>query len=245
MVEDYLGAFPVDVARLARRLVPYAGTVLLLAVSFSFFGLLAHRFGSEYLVGGASPSHSLLDFYDRFGVVPALIGHTSSRYFAWLSSLFIHVGPLHLLANVAFLLPFGALSERRCGTLWHCALFLAAGVVAGVVHCWAYPSSHLSLVGASGAVASLAGFVWVAVPLRSPVWSRRSPDAPAFLRCRVVLAAWVFFQLLAILGDVLGGGGGPAAFLSHLVGFTVGLAAGLVCRLADPPVAPADEIDLR
>ncbi len=241
MWERYIGLSAVSWSSLWSSVRPGVGTLSLALACIGVFSLMVHRFGEGYLGGGGGGPVALLDFYDRFGVSPALVGFGSSVFFAWASGLFVHVGPLHLLANLAFLIPFGLLTERRCGTAWLVTLYLACGVMGAVGHCWAFPSSHLSLVGASGAVAGLAGFVWVAVPLRKPVWSGKRLALPAY----GVLLSWAIFQLLSAVSDVASRGDGPVAFVPHVVGLMVGLTGGVVWRLLDPIPVSADEVDRR
>lgn len=245
MLRDYLGDVPFDLPRLLSCARRYSGTLSACAVCFVFFGYFVHAFGSDYLFGGPVPSDPLLDLYDALGVTPAVVGFTPARYYAWLTGLFVHTGPLHLLANLVFLLPFGVLVERRAGTFWFWMVLLPVGALGVVAHCWAYPTTHFALVGASGSVSGLVGFVWVAVPFRAPVWSSRPPDRPVAFRAYLVLIAWCLFFALSVIVEYLGRTPAPVALVPHLVGLALGLCCGTACRLLDPLPVPADQVDSR
>ena len=243
MLRDYLGDVPVDLPRLVRCARSYSGTLLACALCLGVFAYLVHLFGSQYLFGGRAPVDRLLDTYDTLGVTPALLPYTPARYYSWLTGLFVHTGPLHLVANLVFLLPFGVLVERRAGTYWYWTLFVSVGVLGVVAHCWAYPTTHFALVGASGSVSGLVGFAWVAVPLRAPVWSSGSPGRPVAFRAYVLVIAWCAFFALSVIVDVLGRGDAPVAFLPHVVGLALGLCSGVACRLLDSRSVPSDRVD--
>lgn len=76
------------------------------------------------------------------------------------TSLFLHTGPLHLLVNVLALVQVGFILERLLGHFAFAAVYLTAGVFAGLVNLYAQPL-HAS-VGASGAVSGLYGLLLAA-----------------------------------------------------------------------------------
>jgi membrane associated rhomboid family serine protease len=71
----------------------------------------------------------------------------------WVTSLFLHVGPGHLIGNMLFLWVFGLVVEGKVGSLWFLVLYLAAGVmesaISQVVQLHTEPTVG---VGASGAI---------------------------------------------------------------------------------------------
>lgn len=70
------------------------------------------------------------------------------------TSLFLHDPGtvLHLGCNMAFLALFGTVVERDLGALRLLALFLAGGILGGLLHVAVAPGATEPLVGASGAV---------------------------------------------------------------------------------------------
>ena len=71
------------------------------------------------------PEHTLVQFFYRFGLVPARYSHPAwtlwlglpvDDYFPFLTSMFIHGGWLHIIANMWALWIFGDNVEDRMGT---------------------------------------------------------------------------------------------------------------------------------
>jgi len=94
-----------------------------------------------------------LDACYAHGLIPAKFLATGDAA-PIVSSLFLHdPGTVfHLGCNMAFLALFGAVVEREIGALRLVCLFLAAGVLGGLLHVAVSPSAVEPLVGASGAV---------------------------------------------------------------------------------------------
>lgn len=114
--------------------IPVA-TAALVALNLAAFAL--------ELAGGGMP------VCDRWGLVPA---HVEPA--ALFTSLFLH-DPSHLshiVGNVAVLAVAGSLVEGRIGSLRLLAVYLAAGVLGGLLHVLVDPGAVSPLVGASGAV---------------------------------------------------------------------------------------------
>ena len=84
---------------------------------------------------------------------PGLLG--ASRSFA--SSLFLHADSGHLVHNAVGLALLGPVVERAFGHLRTAALFLGAGLAAGVLWAAANWGAMMGSMGASGAVMGLAG----------------------------------------------------------------------------------------
>ena len=178
------------------------------------------------------PAEQARDFVERAGVVPAeLLGTWMPPsalaepvpILAPITSLFVHAGWLHLLANLAYLWLFGRSLEVALGAPRFLALFLVSGCAAALAQTVAAPSSHLPLVGASGGVAGLLGAYLVLFPLANfrvltVVWTRGAVvHVPALLG----LATWLVIELLG-LGRPAPATGGLASF-GHLGGFVAGM----------------------
>src|SRR5262245_51849805 len=92
-----------------------------------------------------------------FGVVPArlLSPPIGPDAYTLVTSQFLHGGWLHLLSNMLALWIFGDNVEDRMGHLRFLLFYLLCGVLAGLTHTWADPTSNVPALGASGALAGV------------------------------------------------------------------------------------------
>jgi hypothetical protein len=83
----------------------------------------------------------------------------------------VYTGTLHLLVNAAVLIQVGAVLERLVGRVAFAAVYVSAGVFAGLVFLSSYPLAVNA--GASGAIFGLYGLLFA-----SAIWQRfeRRPD---------------------------------------------------------------------
>ncbi len=197
----------------------------------------------------ASGGQPLLEAFLRdHGVVPADLASAagggrlvSEPVLDLLTSQFLHVGWLHLLANMAYLWIFGNNIEDRLGRPGFLAFYLAAGVAAGLTQVLIDPASSIPLVGASGAIAATLGAYLVLFPaarilsLVFLVFFYQLIQVPAV----IVLGFWFILQLIdgvASLGTTAEGG---VAFFAHIGGFVAGLLVGAGLRVLGPRPRPA------
>lgn len=89
-----------------------------------------------------------------FGLVPALI---TARFYGWqfVTYLFVHAGPFHILFNMLVLWMFGCDLERLWGLKKFLQYYFLSGVGAGLCSYLVGPSSVIPTVGASGAIYGL------------------------------------------------------------------------------------------
>jgi len=175
------------------------------------------------------------------GAVPAYITDPSNHPLAFLTlvtSMFLHGGWLHLIGNMLYLWIFGDNVEDILGHAPYLLFYLAAGLVAGVAQVVVAPGSTVPAVGASGAIAGVLAVYLVLYPT-----ARVRVLVPVFVFMRIaslpaviVLGLWFVIQLfngLFSLGmNTLSTGG--VAWFAHIGGFLLGLAVGLLLRLARP-----------
>jgi membrane associated rhomboid family serine protease len=139
----------------------------------------------------------------------------------WLTAVFAHGGFGHILVNSIVLYFFGPIVERRVGTRAFVALFLGAGVFAGLAQITtAIALGEFSgVVGASGAIMAIMGVLTVLNPhlrvylyfiLPVPLW--------------ILTVGFAGYSVFIALGGGIGAGG--VAHLAHLAGLVVGLAYG-------------------
>ena len=137
---------------------------------------------------------------------------TNGEWWRLVTSLFVHTGFLHLVANMLGLLQLGLLLERLVGRVALAAVYVSAGVFASLVRLSASPVDVS--VGASGAIFGMYGLL-----LASAIWSlfhRSAVTIPLRTVKRLIPAAAVFLLY-----------NGLQSRPDH-VGFLVGFACGIV-----------------
>ena len=140
----------------------------------------------------------------------------------WVTSVFAHGGPYHIATNSIVLYFFGPPVERRLGSKRYAALFLGAGVVAGLAQILvslALGETILGVVGASGALMAVMGVLTVL-----------NPGLRVYLYFFIPMPLWLLTVGFAVFSVLWGfgqiGGGGGVAHWAHLSGLVIGLAYG-------------------
>jgi len=208
-----------------RSRFPAATLALVLANALVFVcGLLLPLQAELLSRGGAIPAEiiTLRDFPPAGLVSPP---------FTILTSMFMHVGWLHLLGNMWFLWIFGDNLEDRMGPLKFVGFYLLTGVIGAVAQCLLLPTSLVPMVGASGAVAGVLGGYVLLFPRARVVSLTIIGGAP--------VPAWIFLGLW-FAGQLFLGDSSGIAWMAHVGGFLAGL--GLV-RLFVAPRIPALEVE--
>jgi membrane associated rhomboid family serine protease len=145
----------------------------------------------------------------------------------WLTLIsygFLHAGWAHMIGNALFLWVFAVSIEDAIGSVRFTLLYLAAGMVSGLVQAWAIQHASVQLIGASGAISGVLGAYAVLFP-RSKLYVL----LPVFIGIRrfrwpawIFLGAWFALQVgIAVLFSSTAGG---IAFLAHISGFLAGAA---------------------
>jgi membrane associated rhomboid family serine protease len=151
----------------------------------------------------------------------------SPIYLTLLTSMFMHGSWMHIIGNMAYLVIFGDQIEDRLGHLRFLIFYLLAGITAGMAQVLATPTSVLPCVGASGAIAGVLGAYLILYPANSirVLLFRSIVSLPAF----IVLCFWGVMQVLGHFGNPSEQGG--VAYMAHIGGFAVGVAASLLVKL--------------
>ena len=139
-----------------------------------------------------------------------------------ITSMFMHGGWFHLVGNMWFLYVFGDNVEDVFGHNKFIIFYLLCGLAASTVQIISNPSSHIPMVGASGAVSGVMGAYAVLFP-RAPV---HMLVFFGFFFTRIVVPAVFmlgYWLILQLLGGLLGGGAGGIAFWAHIGGFIAGI----------------------
>ncbi|HEV2300593.1 MAG TPA: rhomboid family intramembrane serine protease [Stellaceae bacterium] len=146
------------------------------------------------------------------------------------TSMFLHGGWLHLIGNMLFLWIFGNNLEDALGRVRYAVLYFASGIAAALAQAAVNVTSHLPMIGASGAIAGVLGaylmmypranvhcFIWIIIFFRIvtvPAW--------------ILLGLWFGVQLLNGLGSTPATGG--VAFWAHVGGFASGVLLVMLLR---------------
>jgi membrane associated rhomboid family serine protease len=162
-------------------------------------------------------------FLQQWALVPARLTNEISPHnmVTIVTSLFLHVGWLQLLADLWFLWVFGDAVEDAFGWRLFVALYVLSGLFANVVFTATAPGSAIPASGASGAVAGVLGACLV-------LWPRTRLRVPAvlviFFAFMLVYELGLRIGISATILNIAGGfgiGGGPVLFALSML-LTIG-----------------------
>ncbi|WP_255194068.1 rhomboid family intramembrane serine protease [Natronobeatus ordinarius] len=134
------------------------------------------------------------------------------------TSIYAHGSLGHLLSNSVALVLFGWPVARATTRFRFHTFFIVAGALAGISQVWLMGllGTVAPVVGASGAIFALLGYLIAANPVSEGVAS--SVDVPRWL-------VWLVFVVLAA-GITIATASPRAALIAHFTGFLFGLLAG-------------------
>jgi membrane associated rhomboid family serine protease len=175
----------------------------------------------------------LAGFFDLWGIVPrSLFGFFSGAesqpgvLVTPLTSMYLHVGGLHLASNMLYLWVFGSAVEQQIGRRRFLLFYTLCGLIAATIQVLAWRDSTIPAVGASGAIAGLLAAYLVLRPgatiaaLAPFLFFFPAVDVPAVL----MLGLWFLSQFFSGLASFAASpSGGAIAWLAHLGGFFAGL----------------------
>ena len=145
------------------------------------------------------------------------------------TNLFFHLNFWHLFVNVYFLWLFGDNIEHHLGRIRFVALYLASGVVSGLLYAFLVPDKFIPLLGASGAVSGVLGAYLilffknkVKALLILPPLVVKFVSIPSV----VFLLLWVGLQVVNLFVLSLS----IYTYWVHIIGFLVGLALAIILR---------------
>jgi len=182
------------------------------------------------------------DLLLSFAIIPArytvpdvaALFNLPQQIFAFLSSMFLHGGWLHLIGNMWTLWIFGDNVEDRLGRARYLALYLASGVAAALLHIYTNAGSLVPTIGASGAIAGVMGAYFRFYPyarvetLVPPFFFGPVFELPAVL----FLGWWFLLQFFngAMSLGARGQGFSGIAWWAHVGGFLFGFVICLFAR---------------
>ncbi len=157
------------------------------------------------------------DNVDAFTFVSSRIGNPA-YFHTVITSVFMHVSPMHLISNILILYLIGLPLEERIGTGKWGAIFLASGIAGTLMYFLFDMSSEVHLLGASGAIFGLGGALLILYPkdeipmLLGPIFSARAPVWAAV----GILFVWETVLVFLQVDD-------GTAHTAHIGGFVCGL----------------------
>jgi len=131
---------------------------------FVTYALLASIVFVQIYLTISSPSQAL-DFYDQFSLVPAYI-MDAVQVDTLITYMFLHGNLVHLIMNGITLYGSGIIVERDIGHVRFLMVFLASGMLAGLIHSMLNPSLGIPLVGSSGAVFGVIAVLLLLMPFK-------------------------------------------------------------------------------
>jgi rhomboid family protein len=166
-------------------------------MTICLIGLNVIAFAFEATVGAR-----FLPFLQQWGVVPGRIQAeiTLHNTLTVGSSMFLHVGLVHLLGNMWFLYVFGDAVEDAFGRWWYLALYLVSGFFGTMAFVAMAHASAQPVIGASGAVSGV-----MAASLL--LWPRARLKTPGILLLLYIIG--LMYELMVAIGTpswMLGGG---------------------------------------
>lgn len=165
--------------------------------------------GVIFGAGALSDPNTLVGWGGNFG--PRT---TNGEWWRLVTAMFVHSGPLHLVANIVGLVQIGLITERLFGRCAFATAYLAAGVLSSLVSL-ALHSVSVS-VGSSASIFSVYG-LFLAALIAGNVF-RSTLTIPLMTALKVVPAAGVF-----VLYSTTAGFDGIAEIAGLAVGFLYGL----------------------
>jgi membrane associated rhomboid family serine protease len=189
-------------------------------VTFTLMGINVVVFLAQIvaLISGAG-----MEMLMNFGLVPAKHG-----FWAWITSLFLHGGLFHLLGNMVYLFLFGACVEDLLGRGKFVAFYLGGGLIANFIQVIFSTdlSSHIPIIGASGAISACIGAFLVMLPkteinFRYLIFWFYTGEF--WLRSWIVISFWFVLDFVSFLIDLNNPSeGGGVAFGAHVGGTIAG-----------------------
>jgi membrane associated rhomboid family serine protease len=174
-----------------------------------------------FLIVIASPN-DMGTLFRTLGFIPARLAHEpAGAAFSFFTSMFMHSGWSHLFSNMVFLWLFGGRIEEDYGTKTFVAVYVIAGIIAGLTHALTNLGSPIPAVGASGAISGVLGAFFILHPKNRVVTYFMLIPIP--MSAALFLGFWFSMQIInSLLASAAGGAG--IAWFAHIGGFIAGMA---------------------
>ena len=139
----------------------------------------------------------------------------NGRVWTLITALFLHADILHLGGNMIFLYAFGNALEKEVGAGKTYLAFFTGGVLSLLFGAFFY-NPNIYLVGASAAIFTLIAVVMLVKPLKF--------SFIFFMPLGLVALIYIIYNVVAVQTGVEGN----VAYISHVLGFAVGIPLGVM-----------------
>ncbi len=137
----------------------------------------------------------------------------NGRAWTLVTALFLHADILHLAGNMIFLFAFGNALEKEVGAGKTYEAFFVGGVLSFLLGVFFYDLNTF-LIGASAAIFTLTAVVLLVKPLKF--------SFIFFMPLGLVALIYIVFNIAAVQSGMEGN----VAYISHVIGFAVGIPLG-------------------
>ena len=218
---------------IGRSMIPIGSTTPLQRMPWVTYALLGANISLFWYEISLGPL--LESFLISYGWIPARfsVAVTQGQFPALsplLTSIFLHGSWVHLSGNLFFLYVFGRYVEDCLGHIRYVNFFCLCGAVAMLVQTYISPFSQVPMIGASGAIAAVAGAYCVFFPGARVLTLIPIPFTFRMVRVPTVGYVLVWLGLLMASGLYLVALNGRfsegGAWGAHLGGFLAGLVFG-------------------
>jgi membrane associated rhomboid family serine protease len=165
------------------------------------------------------------------------------------TSMFLHGGWLHIIANMWALWIFGDNVEDRLGHFNYLLFYFVCGAIAGLTQVFINPHVAEPTIGASGAIAGVLGAYLMLFPNATVLTLIPLGFIPWFIRVPAYIFLCFWFVTQAVAGLLaLGNIGGAVAqhtqsvaWFAHVGGFVTGFITVKIWERSDYPKSYTDE----
>lgn len=191
--------------------------VCILAFAFEiFYGLQHGSFGDENF------KNSLADLFNEYGF--SFQNLLDKKFWVFITSIFLHADPEHLVLNVLALFFFGRVVELELGRKKFMLIFFASAIlgnVAFLMPSFLGASSSGSVIGASAAIFGLMGTAMLVKPLELVFYPYLIP-VPLIL----VAVLYTLYNIASFLLVSVSLEESNIAYISHIAGLATGMLFG-------------------
>lgn len=187
-------------------------------------------------------AQQVLHLFQTWGLVPQDIYYSlkygvegdHSVWLTFITSMFLHGGWLHVIANLWVLWVFGDNVEDTLGSFRFLLFYLVCGIAGAALQVAVYPESDIPMIGASGAIAGVLAAYFLHYPHSRVTTLVFLLIVPLVFRipAGVFVIFWILAQVLGGMTSVHGQALGGVAWYAHIGGFAAGL---ILIRLFAPP----------
>jgi len=173
----------------------------------------------QLFLSSSGPELSI-NIISKFGFIP-----NEFNFLTIFSSIFLHGGIGHFVANMWFLYIFGDNVESILGHVKYLFFYLTCGFIAMMGQYFINPASTIPIIGASGAIAGILGAYMISFPkAKVHIFVMLFIFFTTFIvPAKLVLGVWFLIQLNGGLSDLGLISRGGIAWFAHIGGFTSGV----------------------